>query len=34
MVTDCDYCGEISLVVDDQAGGKICSCCLAKETAT
>lgn len=32
MVTDCDYCGKIGLVVDDQAGGKICKCCLAKDT--
>ena len=30
-VTDCDYCGEISLCQDDGAGGKTCSSCKRYE---
>lgn len=26
-VTDCDYCGEISLCFNDNAGGTCCSAC-------
>lgn len=30
MVTDCDYCGEIAQVTNDNAGGKICQTCQTK----
>lgn len=26
-VTDCDYCGEISLCFEDEAGGTCCHAC-------
>lgn len=28
VVTDCDYCGEITLVEADGSGGKACATCL------
>lgn len=30
-VTDCDYCDEISLCQDDEAGGKICTPCKRRQ---
>jgi len=30
MVTDCDYCGNISLCYEDGHGGKGCSACLRR----
>jgi len=27
FVTDCDYCGEISLCFEDEAGGTCCHSC-------
>ena len=30
-VTDCDYCGNISICTDDGAGGKGCKACLDKQ---
>ena len=30
-VTDCDYCGEISLCQDDGAGGTTCSSCKRRQ---
>jgi len=31
MCTDCDYCGEIRILKDDGAGGKICMACEKKQ---
>lgn len=29
--TDCDYCGNIAMVTNDNCGGKICRSCRAKQ---
>lgn len=30
-VTDCDYCGEMALCVNDASGGTCCQACAAKQ---
>lgn len=32
-VTDCDYCGEMALCVNDAWGGTCCGACAAKQAA-
>lgn len=32
FVTDCDYCGDVSLCFNDTAGGTCCTCCGDQET--
>ena len=32
-VTDCDYCGEMALCVNDASGGTCCQACAAKQAA-